>query len=242
MQSAQGLSSDNGSYSSNSHAAALPAPVSNGRAAAAAALPPAVSFPTPSFSAPAAASPLPSVFSGDGKKDVGLYGASVAAVVFFAGVVAPVLEDKVGLGGECKICSISCICIILLPWRPLLEDRVSLGGDCSCWSIFDAVSIVSCCTTPCSSSIFSCSVPALHACNVCPSAGLQALLLKRWLWALPALVVTHKHEQHGTCPATSPAACLSIVDAAGPAYYDFIASRGLPTQMAEVRARQGKGG
>ncbi|KAI7845362.1 hypothetical protein COHA_001069 [Chlorella ohadii] len=99
MQSAQGLSSDNGSYSSNSHAAALPAPVSNGRAAAAAALPPAVSFPTPSFSAPAAASPLPSVFSGDGKKDVGLYGASVAAVVFFAGVVAPVLEDKVGLGG-----------------------------------------------------------------------------------------------------------------------------------------------
>lgn len=97
MQAAQGLSSDNGSLA-HSHSAALPAPVSNGRASAAA-LPPPAAFPAPSFAAPAASS-LPSIFSGDGKKDVGLYGASVAAVVFFAGVVAPVLEDKVGLGGE----------------------------------------------------------------------------------------------------------------------------------------------
>jgi hypothetical protein len=96
MQTAQGLSSDNGSLGHS--AATLSAPISNGRAAAA--LPPAAAFPAPSFAAPAAtASSLPSIFSGDGKKDVGLYGASVAAVVFFAGVVAPVLEDKVGLGG-----------------------------------------------------------------------------------------------------------------------------------------------
>ena len=97
MQAAQGLPSDTGSLV-HSHSTALPAPVSNGRASAAA-LPPPAAFPAPSFAAPAASS-LPSIFSGDGTKDVGLYGASVAAVVFFAGVVAPVLEDKVGLGGE----------------------------------------------------------------------------------------------------------------------------------------------
>lgn len=127
MQSAQGLSTDNGSLSHS--AAVLPPPVSNGRAPAAAALPPpAAAFPTPSFSAPAASS-LPSIFSGDGKKDVGLYGASVAAVVFFAGVVAPVLEDKVGLGGPAYY---DFIASRGLPTQ-MAEVRLGQGGRAGRW-------------------------------------------------------------------------------------------------------------
>ena len=123
MQAAQGLSPDAG-LPSHSSVAPLPAPASNGRPAM-----PAPAVPPPAFSAPAPSlgAALPSVFSGDGKKDVAMYGASVAAVVFFAGVVAPVLEERVGLGGEPRCCCVlvpPAACarypLLLVVWRLLL--------------------------------------------------------------------------------------------------------------------------
>lgn len=146
MQTAQGLSADAG-LPSHSPAAALPAPVSNGRPPM-----PAPAFPAPAFSAPAPSlgASLPSVFSGDGKKDVAMYGASVAAVVFFAGVVAPVLEERVGLGGAylpaapacCCLVAICCLAAHRLPacccllagaaWMPLLDAACWLLIGCPC--------------------------------------------------------------------------------------------------------------
>lgn len=36
--------------------------------------------------------------------NVAAYAGAVAGIVFFGGVVAPVVEDKLGLGGECNWC------------------------------------------------------------------------------------------------------------------------------------------
>ena len=154
-----------------------PPPPSAGGAAssmASAAAAAAAAFPQPSFAAP-----LPSLFSDDAKKNAALYGLSVAAVVFGAGVVAPVLEDKMGLGGE--------------------RGRRAAGGGRRLGGL-----------------------PAGGGCPLClqlaaparPHARVRRACLSRT-------------SHHPCTPRTHPLL-------AGPAYYDFIASRGLPVQMAEV--------
>lgn len=37
-----------------------------------------------------------------GRTNIAAYGLAVASIVAFGGVVAPVIEDKLGLGGECS--------------------------------------------------------------------------------------------------------------------------------------------
>lgn len=64
---------------------------------------PAAALPAPRSAspAPAAATGLPSPFSDNAAANVGVYGLGVAAAVVMGGVVAPVVEEAVGLGGEC---------------------------------------------------------------------------------------------------------------------------------------------